>query len=97
MLEGLQQCFYTWLIRAAICGGPVPVSTFMVPRILLCTGAVLGDGVPRFASAFTTFCKTHVKQTPHFTQISREHQPRTCLVAACILYQYTSSNLNVHP
>ena len=43
-------------------GGLVPASTFMVPRILLCTGAVLGDGPPRVASVSTTFCNTHVKQ-----------------------------------
>ena len=41
---------------------PVPVSTFMVPRILLSTGAVLGDGPPCFALVFTTVYETHVEK-----------------------------------
>ena len=56
-------------------GGPVPVSTFMVPRICLRTGAVLGDGLPRFASVFRTFCETHVTK---YCNLHRFH-PSTSL------------------
>ena len=47
-------------------GGPVPMSTLMVLRILWCTGAALGDGPHRFPSVFT-----HV--TNH-TNVKRFHQ-----------------------
>ena len=33
---------------------------YMDIRRLWCTGVVLGDGPPRLASAFKTFCNTHM-------------------------------------
>ena len=50
------------------------------PEYFLCTGAILGDGVPRFASVFTTFCETHVKKAQSFTPISPEYQPSTFVI-----------------
>ena len=42
---------------------PGPVPNYAAPGILLCTGAVLRDGPPHFASVVTTFSKTH--ETKH--------------------------------
>ena len=67
-------------------GGPVPVSTFMVPRILLlllCTGAALDDGPPRFASVSITFCDTHTRTNVtkhlHLYSLSPTHTPSICV------------------
>ena len=50
----------------------VPVSTFMVPRMRLCTGAVLVDGLPRFASLVLFLQHTREQRNALF---STGHEP----------------------